>query len=906
MISLVLRLCRDIIAQKEPATNKRSYSLIFQLLRGALSLVRRIILNVKSPFLMEIWIDRAIVQQLGYTHISQDLTIQSDLLDTLILITSFKLDYSESSFSGQADLGDERPASASLTKGATPTIPGFNISHDNRDETTVLLEPSAELLECILTGITTTISPAAIQKWVQLLSICIPLYTPSIFQVSMRVIERLCKQVHTNFNHLKSQFAAIDSPPLGDYEGGLLHLLNGLDYVLARTHEQLLTQEEQLVASKTPEQAQGLFSNMISTSVPSGNKQPTSAMNSGRLSVVLCFHDALRACVTLWSWQKADSIGASNLASFQYVSQKLRNRSRKILEHLLVAEPLESIEMLVFIWAKARASNDTMQITSLMSLFHTLEGSRPNVTMGTLFSAIYARNDRNALETSQPPTLSSNLEESDLVIFLNSYALSLEEDALDEIWVDCTQFLRSVLGNPMPHRHILTRLIKFVAILSAKMENTNFGEERKMRRELSDLLVRLLTAIFTIKPQTTKREKSHLQSRADTGDGEDPADIEHILQQNFGMFSALLGETDRLVAVMTSIVSNLIAPTFRSRSFPENVQSSSLKLLLDISNLPDASKAWKRDSIDCFNDARLFASPYELAKEQWLPLLRSLTSSEKNFVPEILSRLTAPTAPGMFGVGVAAARLEADKKTQFNLRRIAFSLLAADKDAFASQMGMIQAKLEELLSASATSSPSSLTRADIYMLIRALVLKSSSRQLVSFWPLLNSELHDAFRSVLEGPDASPRTYKNYSVLQAAKLLDVLLLANPDEFQAQEWLFVTDTIDAIYRPEGWQPSAVIDEVAQQMGNSDLAALTPKHWHENSVVQFDSSLRKPLLGGDQTRTTPENEIGHALLTPFFSQLSIQVYERTYGLVEPDLDACQEDLLKDMFNPGSIITS
>jgi hypothetical protein len=41
-----------------------------------------------------------------------------------------------------------------------------------------------------------------------------------------------------------------------------------------------------------------------------------------------------------------------------------------------------------------------------------------------------------------------------------------------------------VLSNPFPHRQILPRLIEFAAILGTKLENTTFGEDRRMRKEL--------------------------------------------------------------------------------------------------------------------------------------------------------------------------------------------------------------------------------------------------------------------------------------------------------------------------------------------------------------------------------------------------------------------------------------
>ncbi len=249
-------------------------------------------------------------------------------------------------------------------------------------------------------------------------------------------------------------------------------------------------------------------------------------------------------------------------------------------------------------------------------------------------------------------------------------------------------------------------------------------------------------------------------------------------------------------------------------------------------------------------------------------------------------------------------------KESVNLRRICCLLLAIEHDTFATHLGVLQVKLEELLTASSISSPSSTTRAEIYMVIRALILKSPAGQMASFWPLLNTELRAAFSSIYEGNQ--DQTYSTYSLLQAAKLLDVLLLANPEDFQPQEWLFVTDTVDAVYRPEEWHPIPLVDEIAQAMmehadpRNSTIPPLSATNILSPPDVVDHNSLRHPWLCGDRTRNIAEAEISEALLRPFFCHLSIHIYERIYNLSEPDMEVCREDLIGDLFNERTFVGS
>jgi hypothetical protein len=105
-----------------------------------------------------------------------------------------------------------------------------------------------------------------------------------------------------------------------------------------------------------------------------------------------------------------------------------------------------------------------------------------------------------------------------------------------------------------------------------------------------------------------------------------------------------------------------------------------------VSKISNASKPWKKDIYDALNDARFFQSSPAIVREGWLPVLGQLSNADKGLLTELSSRLTTPAAAGlMFGVGASAARLDADKKTQLNLRRLAIVVMAAEEDAISTE-----------------------------------------------------------------------------------------------------------------------------------------------------------------------------------------------------------------------------
>ena len=369
-----------------------------------------------------------------------------------------------------------------------------------------------------------------------------------------------------------------------------------------------------------------------------------------------------------------------------------------------------------------------------------------------------------------------------------------------------------------------------------------------------------------------------------------------ILQGLVPSLPKILLDQDRIGATASAISTNVIAPMFRARSFPHNISMSILTILQGLSRLPAAHKSWKKDISDGFNDSKFFSTSLDLVEDGWFPLLRQWATVDKDRIPDLISRLTSPTSAGiMFGVGASSARLEADRKTQLNLRRIALVILATPEDSFAGNLRGLEEKLLELLTATAASSPSSATRAEIYMVLRALVLTTSAVHLSSLWPVINSELQSAIASVLPGEQHG--VYSDLSILQACKLLDLLLTIAPEEFQLHEWLYITDTIDAVYKPSNWNPVALADRLSEQLGRT---ASTPASYMAIvAPTSMSQGRRKPLLNLIDTKVASRDDLLGKVLKPFFSQLSIYAFESTYGMGESDRDACVKALLADLFD-------
>jgi hypothetical protein len=361
------------------------------------------------------------------------------------------------------------------------------LSRDSEDHEPAPVPPPPQLIDCLKQGFSSPSSRLVLDDWVQFLIEVLPLFADTIFHNLLPLVDCFCKEINLCFEQLKTTFVSRDAAQEVSPESTMITLINGLEQILAKAHDQLTIQETKVSANKSPEQPQGFFSNVVSGVFTSEQTQTRTPTANSRLTVLLCFQDTVRICFAIWSWggygDKQNQQDLSSSGSFGFTSLRMRNRARRILEHLFAAEALECLETLAVIWANA--TTDDEQGAAVMGLLNVLNGSKPKHTIPAIFNAVYSRTDPSALDPNRTSTLTSNLSDSELVAFLVEYTKSLEDDAMDEIWQDCTLFLRDVLTNPLPHRQILPTLLEFTAVIGQKVDNTNFGEQRKMRKELS-------------------------------------------------------------------------------------------------------------------------------------------------------------------------------------------------------------------------------------------------------------------------------------------------------------------------------------------------------------------------------------------------------------------------------------
>lgn len=458
---------------------------VSQLHRTALATLNQILLSPYSLQLAELQLEHVLIDRMTQSLDGPDPYLQVLLLDVVYGALKIR----NAAIPAPPPLSPATEQKRSLTQDTIQNSRlSLTVDRGEQLQFSRLPPPPASLINCLQAGFAAPSSRPVLDSWVSFLTECLPFYSESIFQILIPLVETLCTQIGQTFKSLQVTFKEprLDAGGSTAPETTLISLLNGLEHVLARGHDRLLQDELKLPVVKSPEQGQGFFGNMVSNVFTSETPQTRSATANNRLTVLLSFQDAVRICFLIWTWGGHDGSlqDGDSAASFNYTSLRMRNRARRLLEHLFAAEALECLETVVEVWQKSSNNGAESRSPIVFNLLHVLDGSRPNHTIPAIFNAIYSRTNPSALDPARKSTLTTSLNDTDLVIFLVEYARSLEDDAMDEIWTDCMTFLKDLLTNPFPHRQTLPSLLEFAAILGEKVDNTNFGEQRKMRRDL--------------------------------------------------------------------------------------------------------------------------------------------------------------------------------------------------------------------------------------------------------------------------------------------------------------------------------------------------------------------------------------------------------------------------------------
>lgn len=762
------------------------------------------------------------------------------------------------------------------------------------------------LVRFIVNGIEKTQTVVLLEQWISLMTRSLYLFNESVFSVLTYLNTSLISKIETYFEKvvIHNNFRE-----LTDIEKSISALISGLEDLLSISHSYLLTSKLRHAPDNNGNSGDsGFFGNVIQGVFQIESPTIRTSEQNKLYAILLAFHDAIRVGFNIWDWcdkkpkPKDTSIIMAD-KSMSFLANKLKFRAKKLLESLMDLEKQEVIEKLIEL--------DTRDGSTLIKLLNVLDGGRSQITLPHILNSILARSYPLLVEDSKKSYLDVAISDKELTRFLVEYFQSIDNDTISDVWQFTLQFFRGVLAHANSFKSLIPDLLRVISSLSVKLNHSKFNKDKRHRKELSDIFMKLLTSVVSAKrilfssndivstsePEKEMNEKQ-LQLQGNQESSEDTSsEVESINEAPQGIqkemlstavdlipgLDEILQDSDKVSSCINILVFNLITPQIKGKKvadFPIIVLT-----LLKVIGQFHPNRSWKSFISDVFMDNGFFT--IQGAKlDIWKHIISCWISVDSDRFGDIISKIStlSLTSPG--NIFSWNEKSEVENKL-YSIKRLSFLLLIQPVDYFLANFEPLFDKIEESFMIS--TCPISY-KTQITILFRVITLKFSEMHLLPHWSYIFNQLNSIFEATVE---KSMRELSFLSedelqlILHGCKLLDQLLLISNDEFNLNEWLFIENTNDVTSTSTDHSTVALIDKIVTKNDLTILKDLPVKLQHSIS----ETSLI-PLLTGVNSIKSIAN------LRTFFESLSYLHYERVYSLSKVDLGVCEADVYSDLF--------
>ncbi|GAA5887198.1 hypothetical protein JCM6882_002446 [Rhodosporidiobolus microsporus] len=770
---------------------------------------------------------------------------------------------------------------------------------------------------------------AVLHHWIDFLLMTIPQIRHRLHSVVLPLIDRLVSHLGSLVNEIRSTYSVATAPsqPSSVTDAEYTAVTNALERLLlvavteatagavdddARSVER--TGSEGAASGAGSSSAGGLLGYMTGVlSQPEAEPADVPEEIKTKHQTLQRINDVVELLLETWeATSLLENESEDDRASSQgYFAVRAKVRARRALERIYRAAPSDVLNSIIAFWGRDPDTPTNGGQARLFSALSILSPS-PQLVVSALcekFSFKQAAKHRSPLAPS----------DSAIFTFFEAYVEQLEPAAAVQVWSTTLSLSREVLNTASVSRSSVFPVFRCFTAVAEKVSQTSALEDRRLRRDLQETFIRLSDAAIQLAGRaaesgswlrkaapegsvandetasiTSHRTKdsaaTEIDTRAVPQERQFVREVADFLSKRaFQDFRRFLIDNDKTLAVCSNAVYYIVTPVFKTRAKAFDPDPAVFRLLEEMSKNPQTLKAWRSVVNDAFFDNRFFnASP--AANARWKHLVQALMQSDKERLSDLIGKISAASSANIF----TNRELESLSRA-LSLRRLTYVLLTGDKDRYLGQLPLIQEKLVDLLRSNVGDM--------VYLCLRVLFCRIDNQHLSGLWPVLLTELLRLFDSVLEqkvldGSDALQL------VLSACKFLDLTLVLQTEDFQIHEWMFVTDTVDAIYPPDSWLPQAIMDRLGDILSDPHLAKRV-----DASILSSSPSLSSPAVRGDASAARAAEArrpliaarriTSIADLEPFFASISLAAYESVYKAgTRVDWSAVERSLERDLF--------
>ncbi|PIA13204.1 hypothetical protein COEREDRAFT_78046 [Coemansia reversa NRRL 1564] len=126
-------------------------------------------------------------------------------------------------------------------------------------------------------------------------------------------------------------------------------------------------------------------------------------------------------------------------------------------------------------------------------------------------------------------------------------------------------------------------------------------------------------------------------------------------------------------------------------------------------------------------------------------------------------------------------------------------------------------------------------------------------------------------------------------LAACKFLDLLFILGTEDFLLHQWIFITDTVDALYASRS-ASHALLDRLSTRLLSMPSRSQSLGMSLSEMQLLGATPMKRPIICLRSVSSIRE-------LDAFVHNASVQTYQATYTLAEPDLEFIDAVLLSDL---------
>ncbi|KAJ3809392.1 Dopey, N-terminal-domain-containing protein [Lentinula aff. lateritia] len=788
------------------------------------------------------------------------------------------------------------------------------------------------LTQTLVDGIIIPTNQSVLQHWLDFVLMAIPQFQPMLQAVVAPLNECVGRKLLMSLRDLlkaskrEEEFSSDTHSSTSDAEFTML--LNGLERLillsLTYTSEVNPMEDDASINAEKAVEGSGLLGYVSNVFSSDTTQQSSDDQLTVRSFAYHALDEGVRVLYLIWGtleWTEPEET-TSRDESLALIYNRTRTRCRRVLEHIFRVQSVEVFESIVDCWNRDMFEYP-VSANAPFELVDVLVSSAQNV-VHMICESISSR-----MSSSEKRKQSMNLDLTDGALFkyLEQYLKRLEGPLAIQVWGRFLQLAKEIAGSTRDFKPQTFPTLRCATVLAEKITQTTAMEDKRIRKELQDIFAKLLDSSVgyvgrtygssswirrsatealssngrdSPAPVSRVDEKMNASTTSFAPDTPRPgATNEVAIQINefiatvaLPFMRGILMDNDKVSSACANIVYYIVSPALKGKTKPMEVDQIVVNIVYEMSKIPSAFKTWKSLVTELLNDNKVFNGAPGAA-ESWKPIVKTVFDTDKTSFPELLNKIsTAPSA------NIFTNREYEMLVRSLNLRRLSFVLLAGDKNHYLTVLPSIQEKLVDVLRNVTTP----IVQSEVYLCIRVLLCRLSPHNLTSFWPVLLTELYRIFEQVTlnlpsDGSEDLPL------VLAACKCLDLLIAIQTEEFQIHQWMFVTDTVDAIYRPNEWSPEAMMDQLAEIAASLPRVSTPSTSTTTNggtspapnvSTFAPHRPMRRPML----TSTRQIDSIRD--LVPFFSSVSITTYESVYasnGSI--DWDAIEMGIMDDMFD-------